>query len=233
MMRSREEVLAEYGISPFSDVGVHSDVHRMADRIRELESPPRPEPVAWGWVEWFVHDVHKTGRAMERDFGDAKYNTIADYLDDIEASEAHFVARLRGSLEVASHPSAAAGAVTEDEIDDMVDAAVESLALAAGKAFRAGHSFMASPRDVRQAMASALVAIASRTTPAPVVPVVTSEIIDAGARALCDAFRVTHRDGDDYAPFDQCQEEGKNVWRGLANTTIRAAMKHAASEVRG
>lgn len=71
-----------------------------------------------------------------------------------------------------AHPSAAAGAVTEDEIDDMVDAAVESLALAAGKAFRAGHSFMASPRDVRQAMASALVAIASRTPAAPVAPVV-------------------------------------------------------------
>jgi len=48
--------------------------------------------------------------------------------------------------------------------------------------------------------------------------------VDAGARALCDGFRAVHVDGDDYQPFDKCTEEGKNVWRGLANLTIRAAL---------
>lgn len=39
-MRTREEVLREFD-APLSSL----HTQRMADRIRELESPPRPEPV--------------------------------------------------------------------------------------------------------------------------------------------------------------------------------------------
>ena len=65
-------------------------------------------------------------------------------------------------------PSAAGVTVTEDELDDMVDAAVESLAASAAKSFRDGHQFVPSPSDVRNAIGSALVALATRpTTPTP------------------------------------------------------------------
>lgn len=37
-MRTRDEVFQSFGVSPYSAVGVHTDVQRMADRIRELES---------------------------------------------------------------------------------------------------------------------------------------------------------------------------------------------------
>lgn len=52
-MRSREEVLTEYNIERDEEDGClilpqHRDtiINALADRIRELESPPRPEPVA-------------------------------------------------------------------------------------------------------------------------------------------------------------------------------------------
>jgi hypothetical protein len=61
---------------------------------------------------------------------------------------------------------------------------------------------------------------------------VTDEMREAGARALCLGFRMTHRDGDQYAPYDHCTEEGKNVWRGLANTTLHAALTGGASDGR-
>lgn len=53
-MRSREEVLTEYNIERDEEDGClilpqHRDtiINALADRIRELEPPPRPEPVAW------------------------------------------------------------------------------------------------------------------------------------------------------------------------------------------
>jgi len=56
-MRSREEVLTEYNIERDEEDGClilpqHRDtiINALADRIRELESPPRPEPVAWARV---------------------------------------------------------------------------------------------------------------------------------------------------------------------------------------
>lgn len=54
--------------------------------------------------------------------------------------------------------------------------------------------------------------------------IVTDEMVERAARALCGAFRTVHVDGDDYEPFDLCREEGKNVWRGLANMTLTAAL---------
>jgi hypothetical protein len=59
---------------------------------------------------------------------------------------------------------------------------------------------------------------------------VTEAMREAGARALCLGFRMTHRDGDQYAPYDHCTEEGKNVWRGLASTTLHAALTGGASD---
>lgn len=57
----------------------------------------------------------------------------------------------------------------------------------------------------------------------PLAGAVTEAEVEAGATALCDGFRAVHVDDDHQQPFDKCTEEGKNVWRGLANLTIRAA----------
>jgi hypothetical protein len=56
---------------------------------------------------------------------------------------------------------------------------------------------------------------------------ITDAMREAGARALCEGFRATHRDGDEYAPYDRCTEQGKNVWRGLANLTLFNALTAA------
>jgi hypothetical protein len=77
--------------------------------------------------------------------------------------------------------------------------------------------------------AEAREAIRRALTPAPRV-VVTEAMREAGARALCEGFRVTHFDGDEYAPYDGCSEEGKNVWRGLANLTLTAALTEAPAD---
>lgn len=54
--------------------------------------------------------------------------------------------------------------------------------------------------------------------------------VEAAARALCDGFRVVHIDGENYQLFDNCMEEGKNVWRGLAKLTIAAALAAASGD---
>lgn len=66
------------------------------------------------------------------------------------------------------------------------------------------------------------------------VEAVTSDAaVDAAARALCDGFRVVHIDGEDYQWFDNCTEEGKNVWRGLAKLTIAGALAAASGAADG
>lgn len=52
------------------------------------------------WVGRFVAAVHTTARAMQEDYRNGRYSSPEAYQEDIEASEAHFVARLNGSLDV-------------------------------------------------------------------------------------------------------------------------------------
>ncbi|BAH39284.1 hypothetical protein GAU_2242 [Gemmatimonas aurantiaca T-27] len=52
------------------------------------------------WVGRFVASVHTTARAMQEDYRNGRYASPEAYQDDIDASEAYFVARLIGSLDV-------------------------------------------------------------------------------------------------------------------------------------
>ena len=99
-MRSREEVLAQYGLtvneSGFAKaylghadgrMGVLEAVEAMADRIRELESPPRPEPVAR--VISVVEDVLawcEKVAAVNARYEDAKVGDSDEELEDAEHS---------------------------------------------------------------------------------------------------------------------------------------------------